>query len=197
MDGRIGHRSSGGIALHREVEGDAAARRDPIAGWPDRAGEHRSVRPRPPGALPARCPARRSRRVGRDRRVDRAQGQATVELALALPVLVMALLLVVQVGLVVRAQILVVHAAREGARAAAVGSAPGPAAATTPGLDPARLSVSAAGGGGPGSTVTVTVRYRAETSVPLVGGLLGDPDLQASVSMRVEGPPAAADAPTP
>jgi hypothetical protein len=36
--------------------------------------------------------------------------------------------------------------------------------------------------------VTVTVRYRSPTEVPLVGGLLGDPTVQASVTMRVEGP---------
>ncbi len=55
-------------------------------------------------------------------------GQATVELVLVLPVVVLALLLVIQVGLIARAQVLVVNAAREGARAAAVertGSGPG------------------------------------------------------------------------
>ena len=45
--------------------------------------------------------------------------QATVELALVLPVVATLLLAVVQVGLVVRDQIRVTHAAREAARAAA------------------------------------------------------------------------------
>ena len=52
--------------------------------------------------------------VGRDR------GQSTVEVALLLPFVALLLLAVVQVGLVARDQVLVVHAAREAARAAAV-----------------------------------------------------------------------------
>jgi TadE-like protein len=129
--------------------------------------------------------------VGRARspvRPRRAGGQATVEFALALPVIVLALLLVIQLALVARSQILVVNAARAGARAAAVGESPAGAAATTPGLDAGRLTVASSGGGPPGSMVTVTVRYRSPTDVPLVGRLLGDPSLQASVAMRVEGP---------
>jgi len=107
---------------------------------------------------------------------------------LALPVVVVALLLVIQVALVARSQILVVNAARSGARAAAVGESAEAAAAGSPGLDGGRLAVSVAGGGGPGAMVTVTVRYRSPTDVPLVGGLLGEPTVQASVTMRVEGP---------
>ncbi|CAN5451292.1 hypothetical protein BH10ACT1_BH10ACT1_32350 [soil metagenome] len=113
-------------------------------------------------------------------------------MALALPVLVLALLLVVQLALVARSQILVVHAAREGARAAAVDPRPGAAARAaraTPGLDPARVQVEVGPRGAPGSTVRVTVRYRAATEVPLVGGLLGDVLLRATVAMRVEEPP--------
>ena len=55
------------------------------------------------------------------------EGQAAVELALVLPLVVALLLAVVQVGLIVRDQVLVVHAAREAAREAAVD--PDPAAA--------------------------------------------------------------------
>jgi hypothetical protein len=97
-----------------------------------------------------------------------------VELALALPVVVLALLLVVQVALVARAQVLVVHAAREGARAASVGEPAAAAARATPGLEPGRLAVHQGGGGTAGALVTVSVAYRAATEVPLVGGLLGD-----------------------
>ena len=58
------------------------------------------------------------------RRPDRwappdARGQATVEIAMLLPVLVTTLLLVVQVGLLARDRVLTVHAARTAARAAA------------------------------------------------------------------------------
>lgn len=188
--GRIGEAVARGVAKLGHTVRAPRSRRCAHRWRRLEVGACRSVRPLQPGqpgihgvARAGRIPGRRFARMRSD------AGQATVEVALALPVLVMALLLVIQVGLVVRAQILVVHAAREGARAAAVGSAAGSAAASTPGLDPSRVSVSAAGGGGPGSTVTVTVRYRAETSVPLVGSLLGDANLTASVSMRVEGPP--------
>lgn len=112
-----------------------------------------------------------------------------MELALALPVVVIALLLVVQVALVARAQLLVVHAAREGARAEAVEPGAASAAArNTPGLIPGRMSVSTSGGGAPGSLVAVSITYRAATEVPLVGRLLSDPVLHATVTMRVEGP---------
>ena len=104
-------------------------------------------------------------------------GQAAVELALALPLVALLLLTVVQLGLLVRDQVLVVHAAREGARQAALGST---------GLSSRGLTVSMSGRGGPGSHVRVEVRYRTPTDVPLVGAALGDMTLHASATMRVE-----------
>jgi hypothetical protein len=94
------------------------------------------------------------------------------------------------VGLVVRAQVLVTHAAREGARAAAVDPAPGAAAAAAAAsadLDPARLTVTETGRAGPGSQVTVAVAYRVVTDVPLVGVLMADVTVHADATMRVEG----------
>ena len=119
------------------------------------------------------------------RRGPRSQtGQATVELALCLPVVVLVLLLVVQVALVARAQVLVVHAAREGARAEVVrAGAAGAAARRAPGLRADRVQVDSAPAG---DAVAVTVRYRAPTDVPLVGALVGDPELRATVVMLVE-----------
>jgi Flp pilus assembly protein TadG len=118
------------------------------------------------------------------------RGQAAVELVLALPAVVAVLLLVVQVGLVGRDQLLVVHAAREAARAASVERAPEAsasaataAARAAPGLNPARLSVDTRVDE---EVVRVTVRYRAPTEVPLVGALVGEPTLEASVAMRLE-----------
>lgn len=121
------------------------------------------------------------------RRTDR--GQATVELVLVLPVVVLALLLVIQVGLIARAQVLVVNAAREGARAAAVD---GPAAAReavveSPGIRDDRAEVSTSVE--PGDTaelIRVRVRYQVPTDVPLIGPLVGDPSLTADVVMRSE-----------
>ena len=116
-------------------------------------------------------------------------GQASVELALVLPLVLVLLLAVVQVGLLVRDQILVVHAAREAAREAAVDpDAGGPrrAALASSTLDDGRLAVTSTGRGGPGTRVRVEVRYRAPTTVPLVGAAVGDVTLGASATMRVE-----------
>ena len=124
------------------------------------------------------------------------RGQATVELVLVLPVVVLALLLVVQVGLVVRAQVVLVDAAREGARAAAVegtAQAARAAARASPGLRSNRVRVLAQVGP-PGGLARVEVRYRVPTDVPLVGSLVGDVSLHAAVAMRVEDP---AGAPAP
>ena len=121
--------------------------------------------------------------------VDHERGQAAVELALVLPLVVLLLLAVVQVGLVVRDQVLVVHAAREAAREAAVDEHPAAAtkaAEDAAGLRRSRLDVAVADRGKPGSRVRVTVRYRAPTDVPLVGALVGDVALRGTATMRVE-----------
>ena len=119
----------------------------------------------------------------------RERGQATVEAALVLPLVVTMLLAVVQVGLVVRAQVLATHAAREAARAAAVDADPDAAVRAATGassLDPHRMSVAVSGRAGPGSHVHVEITYTEPTDVPLVGALLGDLTLHASATMRVE-----------
>ena len=106
-----------------------------------------------------------------------------------LPLVVLLLLAVVQVGLLVRAEVLVTHAAREAARAAAVDADPQAAARAAAGsttLDPHRMTVRVEGRNGPGSRVQVDVTYTAPTDVPLVGSLLGDVTLQATATMRVE-----------
>jgi Flp pilus assembly protein TadG len=126
-------------------------------------------------------------RRSRARAAPRADaGQATVEVALAFPIVALMLLAVVQVTLVARDQIAVIHAAREGARAAALsGAGPGDgmaAARAATALEPSRLSVQVADG----SEARVTVSYRAPTDVAIVGRLLGDVTLQATAVMRAE-----------
>jgi Flp pilus assembly protein TadG len=127
---------------------------------------------------------------GRGATADRTdRGQATVELALALPLVVTVLLLVVQVGVVVRDQLLVTHAAREAARTASV-VAPGDdadvaASARAAGpLDPTRLDAAVVDGGD--GLVRVRVSYRSRTDLPLIGGLVPDLTLDASAAMRRE-----------
>jgi Flp pilus assembly protein TadG len=112
-----------------------------------------------------------------------------VELALVLPAVCAVVLLAVQVVLLGRDRLLVVHAAREAARAAAVDPRPAAAArqaalAAGP-LDAGRLTVQASTRERPGMVV-VRVRFRSATDVPLVGPLLPDADLRATAAMRVE-----------
>ncbi len=117
------------------------------------------------------------------------QGQAAVELALVLPLVALLALVLVQVTLVVRDQVLVIHAAREAAREVAVSDDPDVAdrAATAGGsLDPARLEVEVSGRGRPGSRARVTISYASSTEVPLVGSLIGDVTLSGEATMRVE-----------
>jgi Flp pilus assembly protein TadG len=109
--------------------------------------------------------------------------------ALVLPFVALLLLALVQVGLVIRHHLLVVHAAREAARVAAVDDdpdAPRRGALDSSPLDGDRLDVTVTGRGERGSRVRVEVTYRAPTDVPLVGDLLGDVTLRADATMRVE-----------
>lgn len=123
------------------------------------------------------------------KRGRRDGGQATVELALTLPLLAVLALALVQVGLLVRDQILVVHAARAAAREAAVSD--DLAAATREGLRASSLkrtstTVDISGRRGRGSRVTAAVTYVATTDVPLVGALVPDIRLRSEATMRVE-----------
>ena len=120
-------------------------------------------------------------------RVER--GQSSVELALCLPMLALLALMLVQVALVVRDQVLVTHAARAAAREAAVSADPDAVRAAAAGaghLEPGRIHVDIRGRGRPGSQVVVDVRYASPTAVPLIGALVGDVHLSSSAAMRVE-----------
>lgn len=123
------------------------------------------------------------------RRAREDGGQASVELALVLPLVMILLLAVAQLGLLVRDQILVVHAAREAAREAAVdpaADAPRRAAVASSSLSDSRLTVTSTGRGSAGSRVRVEVAYRTSSAVPLLGAAVGNLTLRASATMRVE-----------
>ena len=119
----------------------------------------------------------------------RERGQAAVETALVLPLIMAVVLVLVQIGLLVRDQILVVHATREAARAAAVDptteTATAAATAAT-GLDPVRMQVATDGSRTTGGLLRVTVRYRPKTAVPLVGRLFPAVTIQEALTVRVE-----------
>lgn len=128
-----------------------------------------------------------SRRGGDARRDG---GQSSVELALLLPVVVLLVLAILQVGVIARDVVLVTHAAREAARAAAVDPDPAAARAAagrSSSLAADRMAIAVSPRGEPGTSVSVTVTYRAATSVPIVGAWLGDRSLRSTATMRIEG----------
>lgn len=118
-------------------------------------------------------------------RTDR--GQATIELALCLPLLCTLLLGVVQVAVVVRDELAVQLAAREAARAAAVSSdtvgAGIAAAIASVALRPIQVGITTSAG-----TVTASVSYVNHTDVPLIGLLLPDVTVRATATMQLEPP---------
>ncbi len=117
----------------------------------------------------------------------RDRGQATVELALGLPVLCVMTLAVVQVSVVVGHRVAVQLAAREAARAASVSSDPGAgavAANRAVALRPLHVAVDESGD----RTVAATVTYTDPTDIPIIGLLLPDVELAATVTMAVEPP---------
>ena len=122
-----------------------------------------------------------------NRSTTRDRGQATVELALSLPLVCLLLCAVVQVVEIGRDQLAVQLAAREAARAAAV--AADPVAAGTSAAHRAvtlrPLVVDIATGGG---VVTASVHYRNNTDVPFIGALLPAVELSATVAMALEPP---------
>ena len=112
-----------------------------------------------------------------------------METALVLPLIMAVALVLVQVGLMVRDHVLVVHAVREAARAAAVDpttEAATAAALAATNLDADRLVVETEGSRTTGGLLQVTVSFRPEPSVPLVGRLFPAVTIQEALTVRVE-----------
>ena len=109
------------------------------------------------------------------------RGQATVELALVLPILVLLLGGIVWIGNLMATQVQLEHAAREGARAAAVepGAAAPLAAAAVDRIDADFTATTSVGA----EFVRVEVRTTL-AGVPILG--VGAHTLRADVSMRRE-----------
>lgn len=109
-----------------------------------------------------------------------------MEFALLLPVAVLMVLALGQVGVVVRSRLMLTQAAREGARVAAVGGSDAEVRAVVErasGLAPSRLEVEVRRGGG---VATIVLTYVDPTDVALVGGLIDDAVITAAATMRLE-----------
>jgi len=124
-------------------------------------------------------------------RRDAEGGTAAVEFALVLPLVLVVILALVQVGVFARDRVLVEAAARAGARAAALADDPAAvtaaAQAAAPGLDAGILAIVTARSGTRGDPVTVSVTYVDPVRVPVVGWLVGGSiSLTADATLRQE-----------
>ncbi len=110
-----------------------------------------------------------------------------VEFALVLPLVLVVLLGMVEVAVIARSEIQLIHAAREGAREAAASpdtrrSSAAVRAALGPAGSRARVSVSRPSSVGQKATVTVSLKHTV--AAPFFGGF--SLDLRAQSTMRVE-----------
>ncbi len=133
----------------------------------------------------------RSATPSEERRWRSSDGSATVEFALVLPVLLLVCLALVQIGILVRDQLLLVQAARAGARQAALeaddASVRRAALGAAPGLQGSMMALTVERAGGLGDPVRVSVGYTDALRVPLAGILLPSTvELRAQAVMRQE-----------
>lgn len=108
-----------------------------------------------------------------------------------MPVLMVFLLAMIQAGLMLRDQLVVVEAARAGAREASVSALDdevrSAAVVAAAGLDPSRLQTTVTRSGAQGDPVEVAVRYEMPATVPFIGWLFPPSvTLSSSATMRQE-----------
>lgn len=123
------------------------------------------------------------------------RGQALLEFAVVLPVLIMLLVGIVQMGLLMHSYLTVQEAAREGARSAAVGTANADVeikvknVTTAAGINAANVSVNIAPENaravGTAVTVTVTVPNPMTSAIPFVSVVFPN-KLTGTMVMRME-----------
>lgn len=117
---------------------------------------------------------------------EEEHGQSAVEFALVLPLMLILILGLLQLGVMVRDQIMVLGAAREGVRQAIVtpdrGLIAQAAGRAAPGL---RLAVDVERGTSRGEPARVTVKA-SPVRLPLVGQMLGGLTLKSSATMSIE-----------
>ncbi|MGZ5292109.1 MAG: TadE/TadG family type IV pilus assembly protein [Actinomycetota bacterium] len=129
--------------------------------------------------------------TGRDGSTHRERGSAVVEFALLLPILLLLVLALVQVGVLARDRLLLAQASRAGAREAAitdsVSAVVESATLAAPGLDPARLRITVERAGARGAPVTVSAAYDVPIAGVLAGWLLPESvTLDATATTRQE-----------
>jgi Flp pilus assembly protein TadG len=122
------------------------------------------------------------------------RAQATLELALALPILLLLFSGMVVFGQLYNNHLLVTNAAREGARAGVTGATSSEiqqvVTQRSPTLDPARLTVTVTPSDGDraiGEALTVRVQYGVPIYIPVYSMVLPNPfPVGSTVAMRIE-----------
>lgn len=125
------------------------------------------------------------------------RGQAMVEMALVVPILILIVFGITEFGRIFNAELIVTNASREGARFAAVSGKSVTDTEITdvikqaaPSLDPAKLTVNIKPGQSSrsrGTAVTVAVYYPVEIVAPVISVLTGNPYVvNGQTVMRVE-----------
>lgn len=125
------------------------------------------------------------------RRRRGSSGQATVEMALVLPILIWLLIGLVDIARMANAYLIIQHASREAVRLGITGASDAQvvqrAVRTATTLDSTRMTISVtpAGTRNTGSDITVTVNYRYQV-LALMGIIGRDVPLSTTLTARVE-----------
>lgn len=118
-------------------------------------------------------------------RMKQDDGSSSIEFALILPVLVLLLLGIFQFGITYNNYLAITHAAREGARMAAVGQFDqATVTAQAYPVSPTAITVNYPNGDAHGETVEVTVRYNITIDLPMFG--IQNIPLTSRARMRIE-----------
>ena len=128
------------------------------------------------------------------RLISNQHGQALVELALILPVLLLLIFGIIEFGRIYASNIMINNAAREGARAASLGVPDEDIIIIVKDrctfLDPTKLDIDISPvplERATGNPVNIDVNYPLEIKTPIISVITGDPcQISARVTMRVE-----------
>lgn len=126
------------------------------------------------------------------RLIKSERGQAMVETALIMPLLILMLMGMVEMGRLGNAYLTVTHAARHGARYGAVGGSNSEIiekvkyAAVPLNVDNLSVTINPETNRLTGNDLSITVAYPVELFIPVFSGLASPINVQSTVIMRVE-----------
>lgn len=128
------------------------------------------------------------------KRLRNQKGQALVEFAVVLPVLLLLVMGIAQFGMLLSSYLTLENAAREAARAGIIGSTDTEIeeviTTSSPNLEKEKLTIDitpSEGSRTSGESLTVNLTYKYDLTVPVISSLFGNVvELNAETSMRIE-----------